>query len=725
MCRLILTKINQLLKLFCMKKVIILFALSIHFATWASAQSVGVGTTSPDPSALLELKATDKGFLPPRMTGAQKILIPSPKPGLMIYQTDGITGLYIYNGVSWSVAGAAAGNSWSVNGNAGTLPASNFIGTTDNQPLKFRVNNLAAGEINPASANVAFGYHSMESIQSGAQNTAVGFNSLAKNISGHDNTAIGLAALYSNTTGGQNSAFGTGVLASNTSGDLNVGTGVNSLTNNISGNGNIAIGAYTLNFNQSGYQNVAMGTHASYSNVSGNYIVAIGDSALFHNTMSSNMAIGSKALFGNSTGVSNTAVGGQSLYNNTVGSQNTAVGRVAMFNNISGIQNIAVGYQALKTNQSGNRNSAIGFQSLLFNTIGSDNTGLGFGSLANTTADGNTGIGSSALLNNTSGISNTAVGTNALATNVTGSSNTAIGDGADIYGTNYTNATAVGANAQVACSNCLVLGSVKGYNGATVDSRVGIGTTNPQKTLHVSPNGFGGILIGNNLTTGGYTALNMGISQESGGYTYLQAVKAAGTPTSVYGSLVLNQYGGNVGIRTTTPLALLHIKQNIDEYPVIDGGIRLERHDNSAHWDIGADNSSDLSFSFNGSSKFYFDDVDGDITIVSDLRMKKDIKTVKAVLPDIMKLQAKSYHYIDNDKDARLSYGFIAQEMEQIFPDLVSTKGVNGMKAIGYQKLNVIAIQAIQEQQAIIEEQQKRITSLENKLDALLKAIGK
>ena len=53
----------------------------------ASAQ-VGIGTSTPDSSAALELESTDKGFLPPRMTTAQRDLIPSPSAGLIIFNTS-------------------------------------------------------------------------------------------------------------------------------------------------------------------------------------------------------------------------------------------------------------------------------------------------------------------------------------------------------------------------------------------------------------------------------------------------------------------------------------------------------------------------------------------------------------------------------------------------------------------------------------------------------------
>lgn len=75
------------------------------------AQRVGIGTNSPDSSALLELKSTNSGFLPPRMTFAQRNAIVSPAAGLMIYCTDCDSSgqPQFYNGARWcNMLGAAA-----------------------------------------------------------------------------------------------------------------------------------------------------------------------------------------------------------------------------------------------------------------------------------------------------------------------------------------------------------------------------------------------------------------------------------------------------------------------------------------------------------------------------------------------------------------------------------------------------------------------------------------
>ena len=76
-------------------------------ALWAASQlvaqaQVGVGTTTPDASAQLDITSTTLGFLPPRMTQAQRQAIDTPAAGLLVYQIDGTPGLYGYNGSEWN-----------------------------------------------------------------------------------------------------------------------------------------------------------------------------------------------------------------------------------------------------------------------------------------------------------------------------------------------------------------------------------------------------------------------------------------------------------------------------------------------------------------------------------------------------------------------------------------------------------------------------------------------
>jgi len=61
-----------------------LLIAGLLFSIQLMAQT-GIGTTSPHESAKLEVASTDKGFLPPRMTSAQRAAISNPAAGLMVY----------------------------------------------------------------------------------------------------------------------------------------------------------------------------------------------------------------------------------------------------------------------------------------------------------------------------------------------------------------------------------------------------------------------------------------------------------------------------------------------------------------------------------------------------------------------------------------------------------------------------------------------------------------
>ena len=62
---------------------------------------VSIGTTNPDNSSVLDITSSNKGLLIPRMTVSDRLAISSPATGLMVYQTNDVSGLYFYDGTSW------------------------------------------------------------------------------------------------------------------------------------------------------------------------------------------------------------------------------------------------------------------------------------------------------------------------------------------------------------------------------------------------------------------------------------------------------------------------------------------------------------------------------------------------------------------------------------------------------------------------------------------------
>lgn len=84
-------------------KILLIFFIALFFINITDAQqNVGIGTSTPQVSAQLDVSSTSKGFLPPRMTAAERIAISSPTNGLLVYQTDYPSGLYYFNVGVWS-----------------------------------------------------------------------------------------------------------------------------------------------------------------------------------------------------------------------------------------------------------------------------------------------------------------------------------------------------------------------------------------------------------------------------------------------------------------------------------------------------------------------------------------------------------------------------------------------------------------------------------------------
>ena len=454
--------------------------------------SVNSSGAAADASAQLDVSATDKGMLVPRMTSAQRTAIASPALGLLVFDTD--TGTFWYKASGgWTNLPASGTAAWSLSGS--NVAVGNFLGTTNTQPLLFKVNNTRAGHLDfdLAKGNTSFGFESFPVNTTGFFNTATGYRALNANTTGARNTANGLYALYVNNAGENNTAIGTYALAANTDGDGNTAAGVNALSANISadyntafglnallsnntGSANTAAGALALEQNTAGSQNTAFGFATLNLNSTGSYNTATGIAVLNSNNGSSNTAHGAYAMYQNTTGYENTATGREALYSNSTGNSNTANGYQSLYTNAGG-GNTAIGWKSLNSN-TGSYNTATGFDAL-YSNAGNYNTANGYNTLLSNTGDYNTAIGSVALSGNTSGGSNTAVGRlslasntsgngntaaglNALTSNTTGSNNTAIGNGANVGTLNFPNATAIGYNAIVNNSNRVVIGDNNG-----------------------------------------------------------------------------------------------------------------------------------------------------------------------------------------------------------------------------------------------------------------------
>ena len=105
---------------------------------------VGIGTTTPDSSAMLDIDSTTSGILIPRMTEVERDAIVTPATGLLIYQTNNTPGFYYFNGAIWTTFGGAD-NDWIVTGNDMYNANSGNVGVGTNTPsTKFHIENIGS-----------------------------------------------------------------------------------------------------------------------------------------------------------------------------------------------------------------------------------------------------------------------------------------------------------------------------------------------------------------------------------------------------------------------------------------------------------------------------------------------------------------------------------------------------------------------------------------------------
>jgi hypothetical protein len=389
----------------------------------------------------------------------------------------------------------------------------------------------------------------------------------------------------------------------------------------------------------------------------------VGDNGNETNTGQFNNAFGGSCLKLLTTGNHNNAFGQAALSMNTIGTGNTAMGHGSLTANISGNYNAAYGFSSLQSNTTGSYNVAIGMWSLKTNTTGSGNIANGYNALAsNTTGAYNIANGYNSLANNTTGGNNTANGHNSLANNTTGNGNVANGNDALSANTTGTSNVANG-------DHSLVHNTTGSYNAANGPYALQFNTAGDGNV----GNGYqalNGTTIGNYNNANGY---NSGITNTIGNYnTYLGSgadatannfdkATAIGYNAKVgaSNSLVLGGTGAdavNVGIGTTTPTERLQVQGNLY--------------------------------------------VSGMVYNPSDRRYKEHITTIPNALANVIKLRGVTYTIKNEFKNKGLGTGIqvgvIAQELEQVYPQLVQTDA-NGYKAVDYAKLCPILIEAIKE----------------------------
>jgi trimeric autotransporter adhesin len=180
------------------------FLLAVLLADNINAQNVGIGTTTPNASAILDITASNKGLLIPRvslLSTTDVITIPSPMLSLLVANINaagsGATavtpGYYYWNSSKWVqlvVSDNSLKSAWLLGGNGGTSAANNYIGTIDNQPLQFKITDTNAGYLG-LDGNTYWGFKSGNAASTGFSNVAIGSAALSQTSSRSNIVAIG------------------------------------------------------------------------------------------------------------------------------------------------------------------------------------------------------------------------------------------------------------------------------------------------------------------------------------------------------------------------------------------------------------------------------------------------------------------------------------------------------------------------------------------------------
>ena len=438
-------------------------------------------------------------------------------------------------------------------------------------------------------------------------------------------------------------------------------------------------------------QNQNAGTQATSNfNVSGNGTANIFNAATQYNIGGSrvlstpgtdNIFAGVNAGAAN-TGISNSFVGSSAGGSNTTGFNNSFFGASAGVSNTTGVRNSFVGASAGFSNTTGNNNAFVGTSAGLANTTGGDNSFFGASAgVSNTTGFSNSFVGTSAGVSNTTGSFNSFFGKSAGVSNTTGDSNSFFGTSAGFFNTTGGGNSFVGVsagNANTTGNNNSFVGAGAGQNNTTGELNSFVGDRAGESNTTGIANSFFGSFAGLSNTTGNSnTIIGVNADVSSGALTHATAIGN--------GAIVIATNQVQVG------------RVNLDT-------VRIGTFNAGGPTQVCVNN---FVLTFCSSSRRY----------------KENVQTLSSGLNLIERLRPVTFDWKDR-KEADL--GLIAEEVAEVEPLLVIRNDKGVIESVKYNQISAVLINAVKEQQQIIEnqqqqisEQQKQIETLQQQIDAL------
>ena len=392
----------------------------------------------------------------------------------------------------------------------------------------------------------------------------------------------------------------------------------------------------------------------------------------------------------------NVFLGYQAGMNNTTGGSNILLGYQTGLN-FNGTDNVVIGTSACQNSQM--YNSVVIGKEAAYNAEGDGwgNVMVGYRAGFNNKKSGGSGIsgGRNVFIGRESGEENDMGGANVYVGSFAGNDkinsyrNTIVGDDAGSVGSEGSNNVYVGERAGY---------TNRGDNNVVIGREAGSAETNYTLDSDFDSNVLVGYRSGFSNKTGngnvfiGYYA----------GYSELGSDKLYIDNSSTSAPLIWGDFSNNY-VRINSYLG-------IGTSPSILHGLRV-------------DGGTDVNYSmvvYKGAYAY-----GNGFVSASDISMKKEIATLEGALEKVMQIRGVTYAWdTDNpdvaDLDESVQIGVIAQEVEKVFPELV-TENAEGYKGVAYGKLSAVLIEAIKEQQAMIDQQQRNIEDLEKRLSLLEK----
>jgi len=490
-----------------------------------------------------------------------------------------------------------------------------------------------------------------------------------------------------------------------------------------------------------GKYNVFVGNNAGYSNVSGRNNIFIGDNAGY---LSDGWHF-------------NTIIGSNAGYNNNM-SDNTFVGCSAGYANVSGGANCVFGTFASALNASGNKNSIFGHGAGIYLEAGDENTLIGNDAGRGAGAGGsdsyyNCLIGSESGRDAT-GNSNVMVGRQAGLSNTTGSGNVFLGNQAGysetgsnkLYIDNSTTASPL-IYGDFSANSVKVNGSLAVSTGAAVNefsidgtmasnSDAALPTEKAVRTYvssYVSANGdnLGSHIATQNIRLSGYYLSNdggnEGVFVDTGGDVGIgtgspgnNRLKVTGINSGITGAAGYFSNTNTAGIglsafATTTDVVLYAENQNTSSTTANIAKFASTYGGWSEKFTFRSTGRLYAPYLASGTGTAAYITSSGELVkYSSSKKYKKDIEDLKIDSDKLMRLRPVSFKW--NEKSAsehKPDYGLIAEDVEKIDPELAVYNDDGNVEGVNYQKINIMLLKVVQDQQKKIDELEKRIMRAE------------